>query len=282
MRRYLYRSAVAVISSLFLLNTLLAFADEQVEPYTFSDPVVTYQGKDIAKDDLMEFVVLMYGSPIDTFSSKADAKEVLSTYLLRQFYAKKANEEKLLEKNQRYERQIKMIELGIQSELYLQHLRESIVVSDEEILAAYEAKIADIHVQDEYLLSHILVETEEELQQINSDLSVGIMTFSEAALKHSLDPASAVSGGDMSEWLTPDALSNLFNNEALTLLENSDELVSLESEFGHHLVKMIDQRKTPIPNFEGIKDQLYFDLREEKLAIEVYQLRQQMERDLNL
>lgn len=269
-----------IISAAFLLSGNLSMADEMNEPFTFSDPAFSYQDKDVSRDELMEFIILMYGSPIATFPTKDYAEEIVSSYLLHKTYSEKAIEEKLIEGNERYQRQIKMIKMGLQSELYLQYLRNSIKVSDEEIRSVYEKRILQIEVADEYLLSHILVESLTEAKRIEKEIQLGNIMFAQAAQEFSIDPTSAVSGGDMNEWHVKSSLEDLFF-EGITDQLAIGKLILAESSFGYHLVKLIDTRKTPIPNYEGLEEVIRNELLEQKLAEKTTSLREEIQFDLN-
>lgn len=83
--------------------------------------------------------------------------------------------------------------------------------------------------------SHILVKTESEAKQIRSDLSVGKMTFEEAARSFSLCPSKR-QGGDLGEFGKGQMVKPF---EDACLNGAVGEVVGpVKTEFGFHLIKV--------------------------------------------
>lgn len=114
-------------------------------------------------------------------------------------------------------------------------IRDEVMVSNEEIRAYYDAHEREY--VTEFRVSHILVNTLEEAQKVKSE--VGKRSFSYLARKYSIDKYSG-SGGDLGYLskgsMIPEFESAVFD---MQLGEVSD---IIESEFGYHLIKIVDIR----------------------------------------
>jgi peptidyl-prolyl cis-trans isomerase C len=114
-------------------------------------------------------------------------------------------------------------------------IHDRVKVSDEEIRAYYDAHekeyVTDVRV------SHILVNTLEEAETVKSQ--IGKRSFAYLARKHSIDKHSG-SGGDLG-YLSKGSMIPEFEDVVfeLKLGEVSDVV---ESEFGYHLLKVVDIR----------------------------------------
>jgi peptidyl-prolyl cis-trans isomerase C len=114
-------------------------------------------------------------------------------------------------------------------------IRDEVMVSNEEVRAYYDAHEREY--VTEFRVSHILVNTLEEAQKVK--LQVGKRSFSYLARKYSIDKYSG-SGGDLGYLskgsMIPEFESAVFD---MQLGEVSD---IIESEFGYHLIKIVDIR----------------------------------------
>ena len=98
---------------------------------------------------------------------------------------------------------------------------------------------------------HILVPTEEEAKKVEARLKAG-EDFGKLADELSKDPGSK--GGDLG-WFTKDRMVPEFA-EAAFKLEPGKISEPVKSQFGWHVIKVLDKRQHPFPPMEQVKAQL--------------------------
>jgi peptidyl-prolyl cis-trans isomerase C len=115
-------------------------------------------------------------------------------------------------------------------------------VTEESILQVYEQTIGNAEGPEEVKASHILVKTEEEGANILKELAGGA-DFAELARKHSTGP-SGPNGGDLG-YFTQDAMVEPFATAAFALAIGAVGPDPVKTQFGWHVIKVIDKRRKP-------------------------------------
>lgn len=104
--------------------------------------------------------------------------------------------------------------------------------------------------QEEINSSHILIAinalttdevAKEKIEKIREDIVSGKMSFYQSAQLYSQDPGSAENGGELG-WSNPDVYDPAFK-AALINLEPGELSEPVKSQFGWHLIQLIDRRK---------------------------------------
>jgi peptidyl-prolyl cis-trans isomerase D len=129
-------------------------------------------------------------------------------------------------------------------------LQKDLPVTDPEIQAYYEAHQKDFKVDQSANLSYVVFEkkttemdeqkTKERLSDIKKEIEEG-EDFAELAQEFSDDVSSAQDGGDLG-WFGKGKMIQAFE-EAAFALKPGEMSEPVRSEFGWHLIKVIDQRK---------------------------------------
>jgi len=138
-------------------------------------------------------------------------------------------------------------------------------VIESEIESLYVKFSTDIERKKEYNASHILVETETEAEELLLRLKNGV-DFSELAKTYSTGPSGA-QGGNLG-WFGQGAMVPTFENAVIKL--KIDELsVPVQTQFGWHLIKLNDVRKTPVPTIEEVRKELITEIKKKKIDFEM-------------
>jgi peptidyl-prolyl cis-trans isomerase C len=125
-------------------------------------------------------------------------------------------------------------------------------VTEQALRELYDSQYAEFTPETEYNAAHILVETEEEAQEIKTAIDGGA-DFAEQARAHSAD-GSASSGGDLG-WFGLGMMVPQFE-EAVVTLEVGAISDPVQTQFGWHLIRLIDTRETTAPTFEEARPEL--------------------------
>ena len=132
-------------------------------------------------------------------------------------------------------------------------------VTDEALEALYAERYLDAEPEREFNAAHILVETEEEAADLRAALDDGA-DFGALAREHSLDPGSGAGGGDLG-WF---GLGRMVAPFEAAVLELSPGEISqpVETQFGWHLVKLIDTRIADTPPLDEVRARLAGELQQ--------------------
>ena len=143
-------------------------------------------------------------------------------------------------------------------------------VTEEEILSVYEETIGNAEGPEEVRASHILVKTEEEGVNILEELADG-GDFAELARKHSTGPTGP-SGGDLG-YFTVDAMVEPFATAAFALEIGAIGPDPVKTQFGWHVIKVVDKRRKPPANLEESRARIQDLLTREFITAHMAELR---------
>ncbi|WP_370399601.1 peptidylprolyl isomerase [Sulfitobacter sp. JB4-11] len=134
-------------------------------------------------------------------------------------------------------------------------------VSDEDLQAAYDAQYADVEAGDEYNASHILVETEEEAKALKEELDGGA-DFAALAREKSTGPSGP--GGGSLGWFGKGMMVPTFE-AAVIEMEPGAVSDPVQTQFGWHVIKLNETRKTQAPSLESVREELELQLRQTRV-----------------
>ena len=131
-------------------------------------------------------------------------------------------------------------------------------MTEEALQAEYDASYADFEPTPEYNAAHILLKTQEEAQKIAAEARSGA-DFAELAKTHSTGP-SAPNGGSLG-WFGPGMMVPSFE-KAVVALEAGQISDPVETQFGWHVIKLIETRDAPKPSLDEVRAELEGGLQE--------------------
>ena len=134
-------------------------------------------------------------------------------------------------------------------------------LTDELLKTSYDKMVAGMGTQEEVNASHILVDNEATAREITASLAAG-GDFAELAEKHSSDPGSAKKGGDLG-FFKHEQMVAAFAEAAFALEKGAITENPVQTEFGWHVIKLVDRRTAAPPPLEQVADQLRNELAQE-------------------
>ena len=143
-------------------------------------------------------------------------------------------------------------------------------VTEEAILRVYEETIGNAEGREEVRASHILVKTEEEGVNILKELADG-GDFAELARKHSTGPTGP-RGGDLG-YFTSDAMVEPFATAAFALEIGAIGPDPVKTQFGWHVIKVVDKRRKPPADLEESRARIQDLLTREFITAHMAELR---------
>jgi peptidyl-prolyl cis-trans isomerase D len=148
--------------------------------------------------------------------------------------------------------------------LDLGQLRQNTVVTDDDLKAAYQANIQQFQVQNRVHAEHILFlttgKTDAEVAEIKKTAE-GVLAqakkganFEDLATKYSEDPGSKTKKGDLG-WIVPGQTVPEFEKAAFSL-EKGQISDLIRTQYGFHIIKVLDKETAHTKPFDEVKDQL--------------------------
>tara|TARA_Y100000739_G_scaffold219201_1_gene217420 strand:- start:3227 stop:4066 length:840 start_codon:yes stop_codon:yes gene_type:complete len=132
----------------------------------------------------------------------------------------------------------------------------------------YNSQYGTLNIDNEFNASHILLETETDAIEIRKLLRAG-NDFAELAKARSTGP-SAPRGGNLG-WFSRGMMVPAFEKAVIGLVvgEVSDPI---QTQFGWHVIKLLEVRQKPIPSLEDVRSEIESSLKDERLRLEIQKL----------
>ena len=127
-------------------------------------------------------------------------------------------------------------------------------VTDAEIKARYDEEVAKAEAPEEVHAFHILVPTKEDAEAIIKELDKG-GDFAKLAKEKSQDPGSAEEGGDLG-FFTAGQMVKPFEDAAFALPVGTYTKTPVQSDFGWHVIKVVEKRKQAAPELSQVAPQI--------------------------
>ena len=147
------------------------------------------------------------------------------------------------------------------NELIHQQVNSKVSLSDKELRDYYDKNHNEFHKKEQVKALHIMVESEEEIREIQKELRSKQKTFPALAMEYSLGPEGA-QGGDLGYFEAgqmPEEFDDVFK---LKINKVSD---IIKTPYGFHLLKVVDKIEERKMDFEESKSRV------EKILLEYLQ-----------
>ncbi|MBM3350901.1 MAG: peptidylprolyl isomerase [Betaproteobacteria bacterium] len=243
-----------------LTHTLLTLAILSLAPTAnAADAIATVNGKAI-KQSVYDFIAkdaAAKGQKVDAQVREAIIAKLIDSELVYQEAQKLG-----LDKQADYIAREELARRELLTNTYLQDYVKKHPISDADTKAAYE-QYKKAYGEKEFSAMHILVKTEAEAKDIIAQLGKG-GDFAKIAKEKSLDPGSKDKGGDLG-WFSPATMVKPFSDVVANLIKGGISQSPVQTQFGWHVIKMVDTRVAqPLP-YDKVKDGLQKNLQQRNL-----------------
>jgi len=252
---------IGVFVSVVLSICFFPFYDlyaEEITKVTEKTVLVSVNGENITVGNIISFQSRLS----DQYQSMEDS--VLFDGILKQLIQQTILSQKVNIHSDRIKYALENQTRAFLSTELVGNLSETEVI-ESEIESLYVKFSTDIERKKEYNASHILVETETEAEELLLRLKNGA-DFSELAKTYSTGPSGA-QGGNLG-WFGQGAMVPTFEN-AVIKLKIDEVSVPVQTQFGWHLIKLNDVRKTPVPTIEEVRKELITEIKKKKIDFEM-------------
>ncbi len=216
-------------------------------------PFITVNGKAISNELYENYAQTMTNGKASSELSAEDREQIREELVRMDLVAEKAEKDGLA-KDPTVAARLEIARLNILQQAAAQQYLKERAPTEAELRTEFDAQVAATPLV-EYHARHILVSSQETAQKIIDQLKSG-GDFATLAKRFSADTSTAQKGGDLG-WFHPDAMRNKNFSDAVGLLKKN-EITSapVQTQYGWHVVQLLETRDRPPPSFEGVQDQL--------------------------
>lgn len=257
------------LAIIFLSTVMLSSASLADKPKI----VASYSGKNVTDKQIMDqFGPMLNSQPQNQGKGFSELDPKLQAMLIKGYVSQDLVTQEAIKKGLKdtpeFKENLKNKLEAIESQLLQQELISNYLktaVTDKMVDEKYTELENEVKGQKEVKTSHILVSTEEEANELKKKLNKGAK-FEALAKEFSKDEGSKVKGGELGYarkgQFVPEFESKAF---AMKVGEISEPV---KSQFGWHIIKLIDSRDVQIPPKAEVKDEIKSRLSQE--AIDTY------------
>ena len=243
-----------------LLITIVAFSTLSLSPAVFAaEAAATVNGKAI-KQSWVDFITKdaqARGQKPSDGMKNAIINELVGSELAYQEAQKQG-----LDKDPDFKTSSELANRKMLVNVFLQDFMKKNPVSEADTKAAYEDYKKELG-DKEYSARHILVKTEAEAKDVLAQLKKGD-DFAKVAKEKSLDPGSKEKGGDLG-WFSPAGMVKPFSDAVTSLKKGETTSAPVQTQFGWHIIKLVDTRAAQVPSYDKVKEGLERTLQQRKL-----------------
>lgn len=199
----------------------------------------------------------------------------------KEFFTKKENKTRLLDdmineavltqeaakagvsNNNEFRNRLEQVRKQLMIQLFIQdRIDKKLTVTDDEIKKYYDENKKQFEPTEQVRVRHILVKEEEAAKKLYQQIKNGD-DFIELARKNSIDTQTAVNGGDLG-WFGPGQMVPEFEKSAFALQKRDDLSEIVKTQFGYHILKLVDKTTRPEVKLDDAKEQIRQNLVNEK------------------
>jgi peptidyl-prolyl cis-trans isomerase C len=214
-------------------------------------PVAIVNGTPIPRTDYDAFLKnLLQGKPATDLTAE-QKNQVLDELITMQLVSTQAVKDGL-EKEPDVAANLDVMRMRILSDAESQKFLRGKEPTDAQLHAEYDSAIASMD-KTEYHAEHILVPTKEKAEQLIKKIKAGAK-FEDVAKAESTDNSKA-NGGDLG-WFTLTRMVKPFGDAVRTLKKGEMTQEPVQTQFGWHIIKLLDTRDVAPPPFDQVKAQV--------------------------
>lgn len=228
-----------------------AFAEDKAPAAEADIVLARVNGQEIRRSDiardLMSLGPQAQQMPIQMLYPQLLQKAITTKLLATEGYKMK------LEADKEVKDRVKNAEEEIVADMYV-HKTVQPKITDDKIKARYDELAGKFKPEDEVRARHILVSSEAEANEIIKSLKGGA-DFAKLAGEKSKDTGSAKQGGDLG-YFARAMMVKPFADAAFNLKAGELTEKPVKTDYGYHIIKAEDRRKSAPPPMDEVKDQI--------------------------
>lgn len=213
--------------------------------------LATVNGREITERDVDALLQNFASQGNTNFNSEQGKKQLLDELINQELFYFEALENDY-DKEEGFLQELEMNKVNILKNYALRKVLNSAGVTEEEAVNYYNNNRESFKTPESVKASHILVENEEKANEILGEIESGL-SFEEAAEKYSTCPSKS-RGGDLGPFSKGKMVPE-FENAAFAM-EKGEISKPVKTQFGCHIIKLVDKMEPAISSFEEVKEQI--------------------------
>ena len=213
--------------------------------------LATVGDKEISEQDVNQVLSGFDPEKAAHFGTEMGKKQILDDLIAQELIYLDAIKNGL-DKNEAFVKEAKRIHDDFLKQFAILKLLKGITVTEDELTSFYDGNKYIFTESETVKASHILVNDERQAREIADEINGGL-SFEEAATKYSHCPTNVV-GGDLGYFergkMVPEFETAAFN---MKIGEISDPV---KTDFGYHIIKLVDKKQGSVKTFDEVKVQL--------------------------
>ena len=201
-----------------------------------------------ARIDAMNKELDAAGQPTGPERQAAIKEELINREILSQ-----AAKSRGIDKNPDVQQQMEMARQAVLIRALFEQESKAHPITDADLQKQYEQFKGSMG-QNEYKVSHILVDNEADAKAIIEQLKKNPGDFAKIAKEKSKDPGSKDNGGDL-DWGPAGRYVKPFADAVQALPKGGTTKEPVKTDFGYHVIRVDDVRPMKVPSFAEIKEQ---------------------------
>lgn len=162
--------------------------------------------------------------------------------------------------------------------LSAQNLKQNIDVSDADVQLYYDEHLEQYSTKAQRRVSHILIQGDDSTaaDEVLAKLNQGA-DFAELAASESQDSGSKDIGGDLG-WIEKGVMDPAFEEAAFALENVGDVSAVVQSGFGYHIIKLVDDKPAQAKTLAEVKDEIIAQVQDQKAVDTFYEMQTDLEK----
>ncbi|MDA8328067.1 MAG: peptidylprolyl isomerase [Betaproteobacteria bacterium] len=204
------------------------------------------------------------GQPVNDQVAAALRESLIDGEILAQQAVKQG-----LDQDSNLQMRLKLAKTQMLAQAFLANYVKSHPITEAAMKAEYDRAKAAAG-DKEYEVEHILVASEGDARKIIAQLNQKAK-FETLAKKDSKD-STAQNGGNLG-WVTPAGLVKPFSDAMVQLKKGEYTKEPVKTQFGWHVIRLVDIRELKFPPYEQVKEQVRAGLEQQEVKKEIADLR---------
>jgi foldase protein PrsA len=241
-------------------KTIASVGNEKITEKQLHAKLEQVQGKDVLRRMIDDQVIRNQAKELKIEVTDKEIQDEIDKLVKERFQDDKAKFEQALKD---YNTTLEDLKKDIATSLLAQKIAtKDITVTDQEIKDYYDKNKESLGQREEVHARHILIKDEAKAKETYEKLKANPNDFDKLAKELSEDPGSKEKGGDLG-FFGKGQMVPEFEKVAFEAPINEIQ-APVKSEFGYHIIQVLEKKEAKIPTFEEAKAQIEKTLKEQK------------------
>lgn len=214
-------------------------------------PIAIVEGKKIYNSDLDALINQLPEDQQGQFKTREGRRKLLDELVAQELFYLEGQKEKAYE-DEEYKKMVEDAKEKMLKSYMISKFMLTVTVSDEEVKQFYDENPKMFIAPDSIRASHILLPAEQQAIDIIKEIKDGGKTFEQAAHDYSVCP-SREKGGDLG-YFSKGRMVPQFENAAFAMEVGDMSETPVKTDFGYHIIKVTDRKKSETIPFDIVKD----------------------------